>query len=256
MKPTKRLATALRLGLALAAGAVVMPKAQGNGNMSAAESMHAFRLPAAAVPAAQPLADRSATASSPRPDFSGHWILNGKSSDDPREKAKEAVQAAKQPSGGGRGMGGGAAGMGRGGGMGSGRQGRAAARGMDAGGGLSFEELSALLAPARELHVTHADPMLLIADENDRRQRLFTDFRGASVSVSGGLQQRVAVAGWEGGVLVVETTALGKKIVQSFQIDGSTGQLVIAAVAEFSSGQSASYRLVYDRFNPDMSRNR
>lgn len=255
MKPTKRLATALRLGLALAAAAVVMPKAQGNGNMSAAESMHAFRLPAAAVPAAQPLADRSAAASSPRPDFSGHWILNGKSSDDPREKAKEAAQAGKQPSGGGRGMGGGGAGTGRGG-MGGGRQGRAAARGTDASGGLSFEELSALLAPARELHVTHADPMLLIADENDRRQRLFTDFRGASVSVSGGLQQRVAVAGWEGGVLVVETTALGKKIVQSFQIDGSTGQLVIAAVAEFSSGQSASYRLVYDRFNPDMSRNR
>ena len=44
-----------------------------------------------------------------------------------------------------------------------------------------------------------------IVDENDRHQRLFTDFRGISVSASGGAQPQAAVAGWEGDVLVVES---------------------------------------------------
>ena len=148
-------------------------------------------------------------------------------------------------------MGGGSGGMGRGGGMGGGRQGRGG--GMGGSGGLSSGELSALLAPAQELHVIHQDPMLLIADENAQRQRLFTDFRGASVSASGRLQQRVAVAGWEGAVLVVETTTLGKKFVQSYQINGGNEQLVISSVAQVSEGQPVSYRLVYDRLKPDLS---
>lgn len=105
-------------------------------------------------------------------------------------------------------MGGSSGGKGRGGGMGGGMgrcggMGRGGMGGMTGGGGLSSSELSALLAPAQELHIIHQDPMLLIADENDQRRRLFTDFRGASVSASGGLQQRLSVAGWEGTVLMV-----------------------------------------------------
>jgi len=197
----------------------------------------------------QRLAQRRAPESSSRPDFSGHWVLNIKASDDPLEKAKEAMQASRQA------MGGGSGGMGRGGGMGGGkgrgggRQGRGG--GMGGSGGLSSGELSALLSPEQELHITHEDPMLLIADEHDRRQRLFTDFRGASVSANGGLQQRVAVAGWEGAVLVVETTMLGKKLVQDYQIDSGTGQLVISSVAQVSMAPPVSYRLVYDRLGPE-----
>lgn len=134
--------------------------------------------------------------------------------------------------------------------MGGGRQGRGGMGGIS-GGGLSTGELSALLAPSQELHVSHQDPMLLIADENDQRQRLFTDFRGASVSASGGLQQRVSVAGWEGEALVVETTMLGKKMTQNYQIDGVTGRLVISTVAQVSEAQPVSYRLVYDRYQPE-----
>lgn len=55
-----------------------------------------------------------------RPDFSGNWILNAKASDDPREKAKEAMRASRPARGAGSGS------MGRGcsmgGGMGGGRQ--------------------------------------------------------------------------------------------------------------------------------------
>lgn len=138
-------------------------------------------------------------------------------------------------------------GGGSGGGRGGGRQGRGASGGM--GGGLPAGELAALLAPSAELHITHRDPMLLIADENDQRQRLFTDFRGASVSASGGLRQRVSIAGWEGAVLVVEAAMLGKKLTQGYHFDG-TGRLVIASVAHVSETQPISYRLVYERVQP------
>lgn len=260
MNLKKRLATVLWLGLALAASAMAAPlsPAQGHvgggvtslvtgvaeedGDVSAAQAILDAESQCGSAGAAhwalyQRLRDRSAPASPPRPDFSGDWLLNTKASDDPREKAKEAAQAPRQARGGGRGMGGGR--QGRGGGMGG-------------SGGLSSGELSALLAPAQELHISHQEPMLLIADESDRRQRLFTDFRGASISASGGLQQRIAVAGWEGAVLVVETTTLGKKFVQNYQIDGGTGQLVISSVAQVSEGQPVSYRLVYDRLKPDL----
>lgn len=263
MNLKKRLATVLWLGLALAASAMAAPPspaqghvgggvtslvtgvAQEDGDVSAAQAIRggiAYGSAGAAHWALyQRLRDRSAPASPPRPDFSGDWLLNTKASDDPREKVKEAAQASRQARGGGRGMGGG---------MGGGRQGRGG--GMGGSGGLSSGELSALLAPAQELHITHEAPMLLIADENAQRQRLFTDFRGASVSVSGRLQQRVAVAGWEGAVLVVETTTLGKKFVQSYQINGGNEQLVISSVAQVSEGQPVSYRLVYDRIKPDL----
>lgn len=199
----------------------------------------------------QRLAGRSAPAAPTRPDFSGDWVLNAKASDDLQAKAKEVMQASRQTRGsvsGGMGRGGG---RGRGGGMGGGRQGRGGAGGMGGGGGPSSSELSALLTPAQDLHITHQDPMLLIADENDQRQHLFTDFRGASVSASGGLQQRVAVAGWEGTLLVVETTMLGRKLTQRYQIDGGTGQLVVSTVAQLSEAQPVSYRLVYDPRKPE-----
>ena len=258
MNLKKRLATVLWLGLALAASAMAAPPspaqghvgggvtslvtggAQEDGDVSAAQAIRDAESQCGSAGAAhwalyQRLRDRSAPASPPRPDFSGDWLLNTKASDDPREKAKEAAQASRQA---------------RGGGMGGGRQGSGG--GMGGSGGLSSGELSALLAPAQELHITHEAPMLLIADENAQRQRLFTNFRGASVSTSGGLQQRVATADWEGATLVVETTTLGKKFVQSYQIDGGNGQLVISSVAQVSEGQPVSYRLVYDRLKPDL----
>ena len=193
MNFSARFATVLWIGLALAAST----------SLSLASSTDA-------APPALGAAPQS------RPDFSGHWVLNAKASDDPVEKTKEAMKQAK---GGRRGMGGTSGGQGRGGGMGGmggmggGRQGRGSPEGM---GGRSepSPEMSALIACAKKLDITHEDPMLLVSDENDRRQRVFTDFRSASVSASGGMQQRVAVAGWEGTALVVETTmSNGSKLV-------------------------------------------
>ncbi len=194
-----------------------------------------------AAPAAEP---------QPRPDFSGHWVLNAKASDDPQAKVKDATMQAMQQTqrGGGRGMGGGSGRQGRGGGTGSGQQGRGSAGGIGGRSAMSVGELSELTATPERLDITHEDPLLLIADENDRRQRLFTDFRGASVSISGGAQQQVAVAGWEGDVLVVEKTIRGgTRLVQRYQIDAETGQLTISDVANLAERQPLSFRLVYDR---------
>lgn len=116
---------------------------------------------------------------------------------------------------------------------------------------MSPGKMPELTATPERLDITHEDPMLLIADENDQYRRIFTDFRGASVSVSSGLQQRVAVAGWEADTLVVETTMDGgTRLTQSYQIDAETGQLLISAAARLAERQPVSFRLVYDRVKP------
>lgn len=188
-----------------------------------------------------------------RPDFSGHWVFNAKASDDPQEKVKEAMKAMQQAQGGGRGMGGGSGRQGRGGGMGGGRQGHGSPGGMGGRSEMPAGEMSALTATPERLDITHEDPMLLIADGNDQHRKIFTDFRGASVSISDGPQQRVAVAGWEGAMLVAETTMNGgTKLIQRYQIDAETGQLMISSAAQLSGLQEVAFRLVYDRIKPGM----
>lgn len=183
-----------------------------------------------------------------RPDFSGHWTLDAKASDDPQERIKQAMKQAR--SDGQEGMRGG--GMG-GGGMGGKRQGRGSQEGKGMGGRseMPFDDRAALVATAKTLDITHEDPMLLIADENDRHQRLFTDFRGISVSASGGGQPQAAVAGWEGDVLVVESRMNhGSRLIQQYRIDAETGRLMISSAVELPNLQEATFRLVYDRLKP------
>lgn len=183
-----------------------------------------------------------------RPDFSGLWILNTKASDDPQEKIKEAMKQARSA---GRGMGGDSGRQGRGG-MGGGRQGRGSPEGMERRNKMPSGDMSALIATAQKLDIAHKDPLLLITDENAQRQKIFTDFRGASVSANGDLQQRVTVAGWEGTALVVETTLRsGTKLVQNFQIDAQKGQLMISTVSHLPAMQPVTFRLVYDQLKPE-----
>ncbi len=227
-----RLGAGIGIGLALA-GCASPPAAPPSGN--------------APVPAT-PVARETQS----RPDFSGRWALNAKASDDPQEKVKAAMQSMQPAMGGGQGMRGGMGGGMRGG-MGGGRQGRGMGEGMAARSPLSPEDRAALTATPARLDITHEDPMLLIADESERRQRLYTDFRGASVSAKGGLDQKVTLAGWEGPVLVVETTMRGgTRLIQSYRIDAGTGQLTISSVAQVSEAKPIAFRLVYDRLKPGM----
>ena len=50
-------------------------------------------------------------------------------------------------------------------------------------------------------------------------RKLYTDFRGASVSAKGGMDQQVVTGGWEGDVLVIEiTSAGGSQLVQHLRL--------------------------------------
>ena len=235
MKPNGRFSTALWIGLTLCSSA-----------------------DATAAQVTAPFADGSTASlthdadTQSRPDFSGQWVFNAKASDDPQEKLQEAMKAMQQTRSGGRGMGGGSGGQGRGGGKGGGHQGRGSSAGMGGHSEMSPGKMPELTATPERLDITHEDPMLLIADENDQRRQIFTDFRGASVSVSSGLQQRMVVAGWEDGTLVVETTTDGgTRLTQSYQIDSETGQLLISAAARLAERQPVTFRLVYDRAKPE-----
>lgn len=219
-----RASSALALGLAMATAGAALPSVAGRG---------------APVDAAGNSASR--------PDFSGDWVLDAAASDDPREKARAAWLGGHQGEGGradgpsrtgtpGRGKG-------RGGQGGAGRS----AGTRPEGGTPAPGAWAALPEPAKAMRILHEDPALSITDEHERRRHLYTDFRGTSVSASGGLHQRIATAGWEGGDLVIESNMLDLKEVQRWRVDGGTGRLVISAVAEASRGRPISYRLVYDR---------
>ena len=187
------------------------------------------------------------------PDFSGTWLLDKASSDDPEAKMKEAREMMRESRGMRGGMGG-SFGRGKGGGMSDGRQdsGRGSPRGMLA---TSTSELRALINGAKVLELSHADPMLLITADGGPQQRLFTDFRGATVSASTA-QQAVMIAGWEGDVLVVEITRDGSpRMMQRYQLDAGSDQLEVRTV--FTPPGSSGHLLikcVYGRANAQATR--
>ncbi len=234
MKAKMRLAIALCIGLTTA-GCVRAPAME----------------PDTLASASQAVAPASAQS---RPDFSGLWSIDADASDDPQKKIKQAMQAMKQAGGGERGMRGDSGGQTRAGGKGGGHQGRGSAGGMGGCCGMPSGEIAALLSAPETLEITHDDPALLIVGGNHQRQRLFTDFRGASISAAGDPQQRVTVAGWEGVVLVVETTMNnGMRLIQRYHIDGKTGRLRISSAAHLSEKQSIILHLVYKRVAPGES---
>lgn len=183
-----------------------------------------------------------------RPDLSGSWVLNKTRSDDLQEKLRKAMaddRAGHPGEGAGRmgGMGGGMGGMGGGrrGGMGGDGAGRArmGMRGEGAPEATRFPEA---------LVVEHSDPLFAITNENGQRQRLFTDNRGISVSASGGLQQTVATAGWEGDVLVVETHHdNGRSIEERYRLQATPRQLqVITRLRLGPDGKIIEFRRIYE----------
>ena len=141
----------------------------------------------------------------PHPDLSGYWVLNEEQSDNFREKMKDAMKEAR-----------------------GNRRGKAN-NGMGHGGsGPGLQNVQALLMAREVLDIKHQDPMLLIITGDGRTQRLFTDYRGMSISASGAIQQKLSTAGWEGNNLVVETTDNnGLRLLQRYQLDAQLLQLKV-----------------------------
>lgn len=182
-----------------------------------------------------------------RPDFSGTWLLDKASSDDPEAKMKEARDMLRASRGVRGGMGDGP-GRGQGSGMGDGHRGG----GSGSPGGMltsPIGDMRALVRGAEVLELSHDDPLLLISADDQPQQRLFTDYRGATVSAHGALQQRVTTAGWETDELVVETTRDGTpRLVQRYRLNADSGSLEVSTeITPPGASAPVSIKRVYVR---------
>lgn len=78
---------------------------------------------------------------------------------------------------------------------------------------------------AERLDIIHHDPAIRITPAGGREERLYTDYRGASVSAKGD-SQVVATAGWEGDTLVVESHLRGGvQVLRRYRLDPQADEL-------------------------------
>jgi len=67
----------------------------------------------------------------------------------------------------------------------------------------------------KTLEIDHREPLLTMSMEQLGKRKCYTDYRGASVSAQGGMDQEVVTCGWEGDALVIEVISSGgNRIVQ------------------------------------------
>lgn len=191
---------------------------------------------AQAGPAARETGESVAAA--PRPDLSGVWVLNQKRSEDPWEKLELARDRAWFSNG-------------RRGGWG-GRQSSTEGVGMGRGPGSrneGLEQLRPLWNAPRKLSLSHQDPLLEMRVDDRRTRRIYTDNRGVSVSASGASQGEVSTAGWERGVLVVETTTdAGTQVVERYRLaEGGQRLLVTRELLTLQTSEPVTVETAYDR---------
>jgi hypothetical protein len=174
--------------------------------------------------------DRAAQTAAPivKSDLSGTWVLDRKASDDPAETLR-AIRQRGEP----------LFGM--------------ADRGSDTGtlpsngpGSAPGRQVRHHL-DARRLTIVHRDPLLIITPGNGSPRRLYTDDRPASVTALGGEDQRVAIAGWEGDSLVVETTMGTDRVVEYYRLLSTPRRLeVVTELPDWGRPQGpAQIRRIY-----------
>ena len=181
-----------------------------------------------------------------RPDFTGLWVLDRNNSDDP----KEVLEAARPSRGGFPGPGSGSDGFGGGTGRGSGPSG---GPGGPPGGGPMGHGPRDGLEPMHdlfvdELDIVHREPLMEITTAGHGKRKVYTDFRGSSVSAMGGRDQRVSTGGWEGNRFVIETTTGGgRQIIQRFRLltDPRRLEVVTELPAPGEQGKSIEVKQVF-----------
>lgn len=149
--------------------------------------------------------ERPRTAS--RSDFTGLWVLDPKNSDDPKEVLKAARPARGGPPVSGGGPGGFGGGPGHGAGPGGGPGGPPGGNPMGRGPRDGLEPMPDVFV--EQLNIVHREPLIEITAAGRGKRRIYTDYRGSSVSAMGSGDQRVSTGGWEGNRLVIETTTAG-----------------------------------------------
>ncbi|MFQ5743727.1 MAG: hypothetical protein ACE5HV_09090 [Acidobacteriota bacterium] len=170
-----------------------------------------------------------------QPGFAGHWQLNEKLSDDPREKFIEAFRSRF----GGRGGGGG----GRGGG-GGGRGGR----GFGGRGGPMQALTQQVFEGDSSLVITYGEPELMFEYAGGRQRTLYTDGREVNMSGEDNPMDATIKASWEGAkMVVVTTTSSGDRITETYELLADVRRLVLTAEVENQRlGEPITIRRVYD----------
>lgn len=78
------------------------------------------------------------------------------------------------------------------------------------------------------LTIIHREPAIRITTDGGREERLFTDYRGTSVSAKGA-SQVVTTAGWEKAALVVESHLRGgMKVLRRYRLDPGGDELEVS----------------------------
>jgi len=137
------------------------------------------------------------------PVLTGAWVLDETAGDDPRRQLQDALESPAP----------GTAGRGRPGGRTAGDQAQAVP-GMPR-------------TISERLDIIHREPAIRIIAKGGREERLFTDYRGTSVSAKGA-SQVVTTAGWEEATLVVESHLRGGvKVLRRYRLDRQQDELDI-----------------------------
>jgi hypothetical protein len=155
-----------------------------------------------------------------RPSFTGTWRLNRKLSDKPEEKLKEAA--------------------GKRGGLGRIIGGRAAR-------GRIQDRMKNLEGFGEVLKITHNDPELQMAGNNDFSRKIFTDGRKVSSTTPKG-ESLETTARWQGSQLVVVTQRTnGGKLTQTYSLgEGGAQMIVLFQIAGQRLDRPIEMRFVYD----------
>jgi len=206
--------------------------------------------PAGPLPAAQPQASPSSTASQPNPQpraetrtsILGQWKLNQDESDDPRKKMQDASASRASGSRSGSGVSIGGFPIGGHGGIGGNR------------GGESDEErlhTQKAISPANSLTLTQKDPKnpeVDLTDDQYRKLALFTDGRKIQKSDAKDDSYQEISAHWDGPRLVTdEKSPHGGKMSRTFELSYDGTQLF--ETVRLTTGRSNTpldIRYIYD----------
>jgi hypothetical protein len=181
-------------------------------------------------------------------DLSGRWIYDRSSSDDAREKMREAMQRGGATGGGrppnGPDGGGGTGGTGRGTGPGGAMH---PPPGERAGGDDPREAMRAIFEPADEMVVTQTDTEIAIDEKFGETRRLHPD--GKKRKTDNGTSETKAY--WKDGKLLVETKGGPGGMVETWEVVSAGNRIIVNVKMEGSFGPSLALKRIYDRAQGD-----
>ena len=105
------------------------------------------------------------------------------------------------------------------------------------------------------LIIEHNEPVFILTGNDGVAHKIYTDFRGISVSASGGMNQQQMIAEWEDDVLVIETinNVSENNKTESYNLDAKKQQLHVLNTIDLSGvSKPITIKWVYDLKKSEM----